>query len=62
MFDFSWLLPPPSAVGGLRSDFYPFRQGDIVSGRKPILTPCWNCSFDLLFVAFVVIIIQSGLP
>ena len=62
MFDFfSWLLPPPSAVVGLRSDFYPFRHGDFVAGRKPILTPCWNCSF-LLFVAFVVIIIQNGLP
>ena len=33
-----------------------------VAGRKPILTPCWNCFFDLPFVAFVVIIIQNGLP
>ena len=23
---------------------------------------CWNCSFDLLFIAFVIIIIQNGLP
>ena len=33
-----------------------------IAGRKPILTPCWNCFFDLPFVAFVVIIIQNGLP
>ena len=33
-----------------------------VAGRKPILTPCWNCFFDLPFIAFVVIIIQNGLP
>ena len=30
--------------------------------KKPILTPCWNCFFDLLFVAFVItIIIQNGI-
>ena len=23
---------------------------------------CWNCFFDLLFIAFVIIIIQNGLP
>ena len=34
----------------------------IIAERKPILTPCWNCFFDLLFVAFVIIIIQYGLP
>ena len=33
-----------------------------VAGRKPILTPCWNCFSDLLFIAFVIIIIQNGLP
>ena len=30
--------------------------------EKPILTPCWNCFFDLLFAAFVIIIIQNSLP
>ena len=30
--------------------------------QKPILTPCWNCFFDLLFAAFVIIIIQNVLP
>ena len=33
----------------------------IIVAQKPILT-CWNCFFDLLFVAFVIIIIQNGLP
>ena len=23
---------------------------------------CWNCSFDLLFVAFVIIIVHNRLP
>ena len=31
-----------------------------MTGRKPILTLCWNSFFDLLFVAFVVI--RNGLP
>ena len=30
--------------------------------EKPILTSCWNCFFDLLSIAFVIIIIQNGLP
>ena len=30
--------------------------------EEPILTPCWNCFFDLLFVAAVIIIIYNGLP
>ena len=30
--------------------------------EEPILTPCWNCFFDLLFVAFVTIIIHTDLP
>ena len=30
--------------------------------ENPNLTPCWNCFFDLLFIAFLVIIIQNGLP
>ena len=29
---------------------------------KPTLTPCCNCFFNLLFVAFVIIIIHNGLP
>ena len=30
--------------------------------KKPVLTPCWNCFFDSLFVAFVItIIIQNGI-
>ena len=28
-----------------------------VEGRKPILTPCWYCFFDVLFIALVIIII-----
>ena len=32
-----------------------------VAEKKPILTPCWNCSYDLLLVAFVIVIIQNGL-
>ena len=34
----------------------------LVAEEKPIPTPCWNCFFDLLFIAFVIIIIQNGLP
>ena len=34
----------------------------IIAERKPILTPFWNCFFDLLFIVFVLIIIQYGLP
>ena len=30
--------------------------------EEPILTPCWNCFFNLLFVAFVTIIIHTDLP
>jgi len=33
-----------------------------VAARRPILSPCWNCSFDLPFVAFVIIIVQNCLP
>ena len=33
-----------------------------VAEKKPILTPQWNHSSDLLFLAFVIIIIQNGLP
>ena len=37
-------------------------QLEIVAEKRSILTPCWNCFFDLLFEAFVIIIIQNGLP
>ena len=30
--------------------------------EEPKVTPCWNCFFDLLFVAIVIIIIHYGLP
>ena len=30
--------------------------------EEPIVTPCWNCLFDLLFVAVVIIIIHKGMP
>ena len=30
--------------------------------KKPLLTPRWNCFFDLLSVAFVIIITHTGLP
>ena len=33
-----------------------------VEGKKPILTLCWNCFFDLHFVDFVITIMQNGLP
>ena len=32
-----------------------FKKTGDVAERKPILTPCWNCFFDLFFVAFVII-------
>ena len=30
--------------------------------EKSILTPCWNCFFNLLSIAFVTVITQKGLP
>ena len=33
-----------------------------VAERKPILSPCWKLFFDLLFIAFVIIIILNRLP
>ena len=58
--------PPGSSVYGIFQarvlEWGAIAFCDIVAGRKPILTPCWNCSFDLLLVAFVIIIIQNGLP
>ena len=30
--------------------------------EKPILTPPWNCFFDLLSIAFIIIITHNGLP
>ena len=30
--------------------------------NKPVLTPCWNCFFDLLSVNFVTVITHNGLP
>ena len=30
--------------------------------EEPKVTPCWNCFFDLLFVAIVIIIIHYVLP
>ena len=30
--------------------------------EKSLLTPCWNCFFDFLSVAFVIIITHNGLP
>ena len=30
--------------------------------EEPILTPLWNCFFDSLFPAVVIIIIHNGLP
>ena len=34
----------------------------IIVAQKPILTLCWNSFFNLLFTAFVIRIIQNGLP
>ena len=39
-----------------------FSLSPFVAEKKPILTPCWNCFFDLLFITFVIIIAQNGLP
>ena len=39
-----------------------FKKTGDVAERKPILTPCWNCFFDSLFVAFVITIMHNGLP
>ena len=39
-----------------------WKQGASAVEKKPILTPCWNCSFNLFLVACVIIIIWNDLP
>ena len=53
---------PLSDLGGviIVSNMQMATQGR--AAEKPILTPWWNCFFDLFFVAFVIIITQKGLP
>ena len=42
---------------------YTFTNSPFVSGKEEsILTLCWNCLFDLFFVAFVITVIHNGLP
>ena len=36
--------------------------GMLQKKKKPILAPCWDHFFDLLFIAFVIIIIQYDWP
>lgn len=36
-------------------------QRNHVCREEPILTPCWNCSFNLLYVVFVIITRHNGL-
>ena len=43
----------------LKKDHSP---ADTVAEKMPILTPYWNCFFDLLFVDVVIISAQNGLP
>ena len=50
----NWSVPPCS-----HSDRF---RGGHVAKKKPVLAPCWNRFFDLLFFAFVIIIIQNGWP
>ena len=52
-----------SGVGGL-GDLRPCCDASPapVVEKKPVLTPCWNCFCDLLFVAFVIIIMLNTLP
>ena len=55
---------PDKQVGGLKHPHLggkPSRELDVCR-EEPILTPCWNCSFNLLYVAFVTIIMHNGLP
>ena len=46
----------------LHATYHQLAYCQYVAGRKPILTPWWNCLFDLLCIALVIIIIQNGLP
>ena len=42
---------------------YTFTNSPFVAGKEEsILTLCWNCLFDLFFVAFVITVIHNGLP
>ena len=51
-----------SGVGGL-GDLRPCGDASPAPvAEKPVLIPCWNCFCDLLFVAFVIIIILNTLP
>ena len=50
----NWSVPSCS-----HSDWF---RGGNVDQKKPILAPCWDRFFDLLFIAFVIIIIQNGRP
>ena len=46
----------------LKEELGPFQLRESYWCReKLILTPCWNCFFDLLPIAFVIIIIHNGL-
>ena len=50
----NWSVPSCS-----HSDWF---RGGHVAKKKPVLAPCWDRFFDLLFFAFVIIIIQNGWP
>ena len=39
-----------------------WKQGASVADKKAIMTPCWNCSFDFILVACVIMIIWNDLP
>ena len=56
-----WAILKFSSCSSTNTDSAPVIS-DSTTEKKPILTTCWNCSFDLLFVAFVIIIVQNDLP
>ena len=62
--DLESYLQMESAGGSDRLDMGWAGQGEVreCCREKPILTPCWNYFFDLLFIAFVITIIYNSLP
>ena len=46
----------------LHPAYHQLAESQYIAGRKLILTPWWNCLFDLLCIALVIIIIQNVLP
>ena len=63
-WSFSFSISPYNDCSGLTSSSVDWLglQSTLLQGGKPILTSGWSCSSHLLFIAFVIIIVQNELP